>query len=229
MNSSTLPIGTLFGIEVRIDLLLVLLLTFFAFENFSSDGVQGVINGLLFTLLVLLCILGHELGHAMAARVFGIDTLAMVLTFFGGYASLAREPKTNFQDAVISVAGPAVNLAIGGALYLMFEIAHTNDALFRTIYPYYGLFDSLMYVNFFLGIFNLLPAFPLDGGHIARAGLSTFIARPLARLIVARAGQLLAVVVGAWAFPNQIFMMMFAVMFFLAAMAEAEAAKSSRY
>jgi Zn-dependent protease len=226
VNSSIL-LGTIAGIEVRFEFPLAILCVFFIFQDLQQGGVQAAIDGTLFITLFLICILLHELGHAFTAQAFRIKTTEVVLTFFGGYAAFERAPTTRVQEAAIALAGPAVNLAIAGLIYLTFDAAMYRPWLFETIAPYFDLFDRLMIVNLLLGVFNLLPAYPLDGGQATRAALTTFIARPTARLIVARLGQVLALALAIFGFQYQMLFTIFIAGFlFLAAMAEVNAVKS---
>jgi Zn-dependent protease len=226
VNSSIL-LGTIAGIEVRFEFPLAILCIFLIFQDLQHGGVQGAIDGTLFIMLFLICILLHELGHAFSARAFRIKTTEVVLTFFGGYAAFERAPSTRVQEAVIALAGPAVNLAIAGLLYLTLDLSLETPWLFEKIVPYYELLDRLIVFNLILGVFNLLPAHPLDGGQATRAALSAFIARPMARMIVARLGQVLALALAIYGFQfNMPFTIFIAAFLFLAAMAEVNAVKS---
>jgi stage IV sporulation protein FB len=226
VNNSIL-LGTIAGIEVRFEFTLAILCIFFIFEDLQDGGLQAAIDGTLFIMLYLICILLHELGHAFAGRAFRIKTTEVVLTFFGGYAAFERAPSTRVQEAAIALAGPAVNLAIAGLLYLTIQSAMFRPWLFEIVSPYHELISRLIFVNVLLGLFNLLPAYPLDGGQATRAALSTFIARPTARLIVARLGQVLALAIAILGIQYQMFFTVFIAAFlFISAMAEVNAVKN---
>jgi stage IV sporulation protein FB len=225
--NSSIQLGTIAGIEVRFEFTLAILCIFLIFRDLETGGVQAAIDGTLFVMLLLMSILLHELGHALAAALYRIRTTEIVLTFFGGYAAFEREPTKRVQEAVIALAGPTVNLAIAGGLYLTFESARYNPALFSTILPYYELFDQLMVFNFIIGVFNFLPAFPLDGGRATGAALSYYLPRPTARLIVARLGQVLALAIALYSFPDNPSWILLAAILFMMAMAEVDDVKRS--
>ena len=194
---SWLPVGKFFGVEFRIDSMLLLLAVVYAFEGFDAGGFQGVLDALTFFVFLLVSIVLHEIGHAAAAGAFGLRTLEIALHFFGGYARYAEPPRRPIEEAVISLAGPLVNLSLAGLLYLVID-TYVHGKGFAFIGGQMWLIDDLRYANLILGLFNLLPAFPLDGGTFTRAVLSTWLSRSLARLIVAYAGVVVGFALAAF-------------------------------
>jgi Zn-dependent protease len=185
---SPLPIGNILGIYVRVDTTMLLLFVVFGLRGFSAGGVEGALHQLTFLVFLFVSIFLHEYGHALAAGLFGIRTLDVTLHFFGGYARLSQAPRRPLEEGVIAIAGPAVNLTIAGLLYLFLQFITADDARYELFGPYISLIDNLRYANFILGLFNLLPGFPLDGGSVTRAVLSIWLPRSRARLIVAYVG-----------------------------------------
>lgn len=185
---SPLPIGNILGIYVRVDTTLLLLFVVFGLRGFSAGGAEGALHQLTFLVFLFVSIFLHEYGHALAAGLFGIRTLDVTLHFFGGYARLSQAPRRPLEEGVIAIAGPLVNLAIAGLLYLLLQFITADDARLELFGPYISLIDNLRYANLILGLFNLLPGFPLDGGSVTRAVLSVWLTRSRARLIVAYLG-----------------------------------------
>ena len=165
---------------------------------------------------LFLCVVLHEFGHAMAARRYGIGTHDITLSPIGGVARLDSIPEQPRHEFVVAIAGPAVNVAIALLLGLIFgvgllfqkanvmdvirEMSQGSDFLIRE-YVWLAFVLQLMVANVMLVLFNLIPAFPMDGGRIFRALLSTRIGRLRATLIATRLGQVLAVaffVMGIW-------------------------------
>ena len=197
---SSLPLGTIFGVHVRLDGTLLLLFVVFGFQGFDAGGLYGVVNALVFLVFLLVSIVLHEIGHAAAGLLFGLRPVEIALQFFGGYTRYAEPPRNPLEEAVVSLAGPLVNLALAALLYV--ALAHGGGTALSA--PTARLLDNLRYANLILGIFNLLPAFPLDGGSFTRAILSLWLSRALARLIVAGLGLLLGVALAVYAFTNGI-------------------------
>ena len=186
-------IATVAGIQVRIHFTFLLLLGFYAWIYYTEGGPKAAMYGVAFTLLIFLCVLLHEFGHAFAAKAFGIRTPDITLLPIGGVARLERMPANPWQELVIAIAGPAVNvlialvvfLLIGGVLplheFLLIDSAGGN------------LLAKLLFVNVLLVAFNLIPAFPMDGGRVLRALLATQMRYAAATQLAARVGQVIAV------------------------------------
>jgi Zn-dependent protease len=214
-------LGKIFGVYLRLDISLLLLAAFIVIDGLSARGLPGALDAGTFAILLFFCIYLHEMGHAFGGWLFGIRTLDVTLTFFGGYARLAGAPRTPFQQVVVSFAGPAANLLIAGALY--WYAANIDGASY--------LVGSLAFANLFLGLFNLLPGFPLDGGHIAAAVLSNFMRLSRARVITGYIGVGIGLLLIAWGLQSGGlgFNVIIGFLLILAASQEIQAAKGGRF
>jgi len=180
-------IGRVAGIDLYIHATFLLVLLFV--PDLSGGGAEAV-GGLLLLLSVFGCVLLHEFGHALMARRFGIETEDITLYPIGGVARLRRLPRAPGAELLIALAGPAVNFAIVAVITALAALGLVDVAS-----P--GEFISaLLYVNLALGIFNMIPAFPMDGGRVLRALLSGFVGRARATTYAARIGRVLAVLFG---------------------------------
>src|SRR4051812_27809350 len=164
----------------------------------------------------------HEFGHIVAARRYGIRTPEVTLWPIGGVASLERLPDKPSEELVVALAGPAVNVAIAAALMLVMGTGPDDAALRAFESPRAGLVPRLAAANIFLVVFNLIPAFPMDGGRVLRALLAMRLGRAEATRIAARIGQgaaFLFALAGLFANPMLILIGLF---IYLAATAEAQ-------
>lgn len=189
----------------------------------QQAGQNEAIYGVIFTMLLFFCVLLHEFGHAFAARAFGIKTPDITLLPIGGVARLERMPKSPWQELVIAVAGPAVNVGIAIILILsLFGTSLPGNIL--NIDPANGsrLGLDLLYINIWLVMFNMIPAFPMDGGRVLRSILAMFMKYPTATRVAARTGQVVAVFFVIASFtPYGNTMLLFIAMFvFMAAQQE---------
>ncbi len=157
-----------------------------------SLGADAWVFGLV--ALVFGCVVLHELGHAMMARRYGIGTAYITLTPIGGIARLDRMPRASGPELLIALAGPAVNLAIAAALWA--AIAAFGPALGSG--PLAVVLVQMLWINVGLMAFNMLPVFPMDGGRVLRALLSTWLGRPRATTIAANLGKFIAAVAGLY-------------------------------
>jgi Zn-dependent protease len=179
-------IGRFAGIDVYLHPTFLIVLLF-----------PGVLAGGFLTILLVLsvfgCVLLHEFGHALMARRFGIETEDITLYPIGGIARLRRMPRAPGAELLIALAGPAVNFAIVGALIVLGSMGLDAWVADTTL----GYFlDNLLIINLGLGLFNLIPAFPMDGGRVLRALLSGWLGRVRATEIAATLGRTLAILFG---------------------------------
>ncbi len=181
------------GIDVRLHGTFLLLLAFFAYQGYLAGGPVGAGLQVLFISLLFLCVLLHEFGHAFAARAYGIRTPDITLLPIGGVARLERMPENPWQELVIAVAGPLVNVAIGLLIWLGLGMPSRVADLIIYNDPARELAFDLLRVNVMLIAFNLIPAFPMDGGRVLRALLAMKLDHSRATLIAARVGQVVAV------------------------------------
>jgi Zn-dependent protease len=165
----------------------------FLHPTFLLVLIPGVFGRPLTVLCVFGCVLLHEFGHALMARRFGIETEDITLYPIGGVARLRRMPRAPGAELLIALAGPAVNFAIVGALTVL-SLLGLNALVAGTTLEF--LLNELLIVNLVLGLFNLIPAFPMDGGRVLRALLGGWLGRAQATTIAATIGRTLAVLFG---------------------------------
>jgi len=207
------------GIEVRVHVTFLLLLAFVGFAGHATAGASGAISGVVFVSLVFLCVLLHEFGHALAAKRYGIRTPDITLLPIGGLARLERMPDKPAEELVVAIAGPLVNVAIA---LILAPFAHGPFQLFGGVAGDLDLLTSLRNVNIGLVLFNLIPAFPMDGGRVLRAFLAMRMDYARATAVAAGIGQGIAVVGGMWALLNfQPMLVLIAVFIYAGAQSEA--------
>jgi Zn-dependent protease len=168
--SWSLPILRIAGIQLRIHITFLLLIGWLAFGYYAEGGSAAAAGRVFFILLLFLCVILHEFGHAFAAKSFGINTPDITLLPIGGVARLERMPEKPGQELVIALAGPLVNVVI--ALCLSVAIGWRGAAGVED-FESPNLLTQLLAINILLVLFNLLPAFPMDGGRVLRALLAT--------------------------------------------------------
>lgn len=218
-------IGEFKGIPIHIHTTFLLIIAWVALANLGQGlGAAALVGSLLFVTLIFACVLLHELGHALAARRFGIQTRDITLLPIGGIARLERMPEEPRQELWVALAGPAVNLAIAGALFLWLRLTTGFESL-TTLSLTTGLFlERLLLINLFLAGFNLLPAFPMDGGRVLRALLALNLDYARATRFAAGLGQCMAVVFGFLGFFSNPFLLLIAFFVWVGAAQEARQA-----
>ena len=218
----SLKLGKLLGIDVYLHFTFLLLLAFLGFVYWrSTQNVEAALRGVAFIVALFGCVVLHELGHALMARRYGIKTRDITLLPIGGIARLERMPEKPLQEFWVALAGPAVNVII--AAVLLVGLAATDGFTpVKEISVTGGSFwQRLMVLNLALVAFNLLPAFPMDGGRVLRALLAMRLGRRRATAIAANVGQGMAILFGIVGFFYNPFLVFIGIFVYLGAQAEA--------
>jgi len=229
------------GIPIRIHftfLLVVAWAVYIGFEDGGANWLQNVGFMVAFVLLLFLCVLLHELGHSLVAQLFGVKVVDITLLPIGGLARMTKMPDRPYQEFVMAAAGPATNIALAVGLSLVavawlgpgqiLALALTPELLDTFLSDTGGqtLLALLILNNIFLAVFNLIPAFPLDGGRMLRSFLAALISHRRATSIAAYVGQIIALVLGVYALLNSDFFLgLIAVFIFMGAWQEREQAR----
>lgn len=194
----SLNIGTFVGIKVYIHSSFLLLLLVYGLLDFSDSGsLTSAIVTVSFILSVFLCVTLHEFGHALTAARFGVKTQNITLYPFGGIAKLEKIPDKPWQELLVAIAGPAVNALIIIVILLAQKLQSGNFPSLlnlRSQMDNFHYLNSLLFVNIMQVMFNMLPAFPMDGGRVLRSVLATFLSYTLATNIAATLGKIMAAV-----------------------------------
>jgi Zn-dependent protease len=219
-------LGRFAGIDVYVHVTFLLLLVWVGMLAWQQTGsVAGVLASLELVVLLFLCVVLHEYGHALTARRFGIGTRSITLLPIGGLALLESMPRDPRQEILVALAGPAVNLAIAAVLFVLIGIGGRPGALI-SLDPAGGLLRTLLAANLMLAVFNLLPAFPMDGGRVLRAALALRMDRVRATRVAARVGQTLAIGLGLLGLMGNPFLILIAVFVWIGAGSEALAVEA---
>lgn len=224
MKKSTFKLGSFTGIGIYVHWTMSLLLGgLFLFYLYNGASVGAALAGLVLVGVLFGCVILHELGHALTAKHFGIGTLDITMYPIGGVARLEGMPKEPRQELLIAIAGPAVNLVIAAVLFVV--VIATGRPL--TPSPFVeaepNVLGMLMWINLALVGFNMLPAFPMDGGRVLRAGLATKLSYKNATRIASYVGQGMAglfCLFAVWSFNPVLFFV--GIFVFLAARQEAQ-------
>src|SRR3569833_983736 len=194
--SWSLNIGKVAGKVIRNHLTFLLFLAWIFAASYASNGKAAAFDGLAFMVLLFLCVLLHEFGHIFTARAFGVATPYVTLLPIGGVAQLERIPEEPWEEFLIAIAGPLVNIAIAIILVLAFGAALQPSAASAVDNMAIPLVNRLAAVNVFLALCNLIPAFPMDGGRVLRALLASRFGVVRATEIAASVGQFVAFALG---------------------------------
>lgn len=243
---------------MRIHLTFFLMPAWFGWMGYQQGGWYGAAFGVAFILLLFLCVLLHEYGHSLTARGFGIRTVSITMLPIGGLARLERMPRKPAQELVVALAGPFVNVVIAGGIVFYFfiaggfslegmsqvfqsewsqlesvveEAAASDTKVFHVPTTVHQLLLILLVTNIVLVLFNMIPAFPMDGGRVFRALLAIVLPYVTATAIAAGTGQFLAFLGGFLALQELTstgnpFPLLIAIFIFLGAGQEANAARS---
>jgi Zn-dependent protease/predicted transcriptional regulator len=217
-------IGRLAGIDLYVHATFPLLLGWVAFSQWSaSKSLDIVASGVAFILALFACVVLHEFGHALEARRFGIATKDITLLPIGGLARLERMPEKPREELWVTVAGPAVNVCIATALFVWLTLTNGWVPMGQLSVGAGSFLERIMVANVYLVVFNLIPAFPMDGGRMLRALLATRIEYLKATQIAAGIGQGLALLFGVVGLFTNPFLMLIALFVWIGAAQEASA------
>lgn len=223
----SLSLGRIAGIQVFVHWTFLILIGYIVYANLKQGmGTVDILWSILFILTLFACVTLHELGHALAARRYHIKTSNITLLPIGGVAQLESMPEKPKEELVVALAGPMVNIIIGGLLYPILHLSGGLDDLDVSRFSHHNFLPSLMVVNIWLAVFNMIPAFPMDGGRVLRALLSFKFERHVATRIAASIGQLLAIGFVFVGFFSNPFLIFIGVFIFLGAQGEAQYAQA---
>jgi Zn-dependent protease/CBS domain-containing protein len=219
--SWSINIGTIAGTAVRIHITFVLFLGWIFFATYAAEGPEAALANLIFLILLFACVLAHEFGHIFTARAFGVATPDVTLLPIGGVARLERIPEEPHEEFLIAIAGPLVNVLIALGLIVLAGARLNAGDLTAMDSAKVWLVDRLAAVNLFLVLFNMIPAFPMDGGRVLRALLATRMGYVRATEVAAMIGQGVAFVLGFVGLFYNPMLIFIAIFVYLAAASEA--------
>jgi len=218
----SLYIGKPAGIKVFIHWTFILLVIWLSWMHLQQGhGLFEILIGLLFLAALFACVTLHEFGHALAARRYGIGTQDINLLPIGGVARLESMPEDPKEELVVAIAGPAVNVVIAIGLYLIMLVMGQSDMELSHHITGGNFLADLLLINIILVLFNLIPAFPMDGGRVLRALLAFKMKRGKATQVAASVGQLLAIGFVLFGLFYNPFLLFIGIFVFLGAGAEA--------
>jgi Zn-dependent protease/CBS domain-containing protein len=219
--SWSLTIGRFGATTVRVHLTFFLLLAWIGVSAWQKGGAPAARDSLLFIALLFACVVLHEFGHILMARRFGIETPDVILLPIGGVARIPRMPEKPSQELAVAIAGPLVNVVIAFLLFLLLG-AIQPESLAQIDDPRISLLARLAAANVFLVIFNMIPAFPMDGGRVLRALLAMKLGGPKATQIAAFIGQAFAFALGFLGLFGNPLLVFIAIFVYVAAAGEAQ-------
>ncbi len=222
-------LGNIKGIGIFIHWSFSLIIAYIIYSNYrTGHNAEQILWSVIFILSIFMTVFLHELGHALAAKKYNIKTKDITILPIGGLARLERIPEKPSEELVVAIAGPLVNITLAIITGLFITIPDLKEL---TVQLTGGVNPSNFFLNFFivniwLAIFNLVPAFPMDGGRVLRAILSMKFERHVATKVAARIGQLLAIGFIFIGFNSNPFLIFIGLFIILGAQAEVEMTKA---
>lgn len=224
----SLKIGRFAGIDVYMHVTFLLLVSWVALLHWKQgQSITAVVAGVAFILTVFLCVVLHEFGHALTARRYDIKTRDIILLPIGGVARLERLPTNPLEELWVALAGPAVNILIAFGLFLWLNFTASFEPIQKLTVTTGPFVERIMAVNLFLVAFNMIPAFPMDGGRVLRAILATRKEYSRATQIAASIGQGIAILFGFVGLFYNPFLLFIAFFVWIGAAQEASMAQMS--
>lgn len=226
----SLKLGKIAGIGLFVHWTFSLLILFIVYTNYKAgqNSIQ-ILWSVLFILCIFLTVFMHELGHALTAKKFGIKTKDITLLPIGGVAQLERLPEKPSEELMVAFAGPMVNIVLALITSLFISLPNTSEEVVAQLENGVNagnFFLNFYLVNIILAFFNLIPAFPMDGGRVLRALLSYKLERHQATKIAARIGQALAIGFVLLGFYSNPFLIFIGIFVFMGAQIESEYTES---
>ena len=226
----SLKLGKIAGIGLFVHWTFSLLILFIVYTNYKAgqNSIQ-ILWSVLFILCIFLTVFMHELGHALTAKKFGIKTKDITLLPIGGVAQLERLPEKPSEELMVAFAGPMVNIVLALITSLFINLPNTSEEMVSQLdngVNAGNFFLNFYLVNIILAFFNLIPAFPMDGGRVLRALLSYKLERHQATKIAARIGQALAIGFVLLGFYSNPFLIFIGIFVFMGAQIESEYTES---
>lgn len=189
-------LGTIAGVPIYIHATFVLLLAWVALSHLGARHQLALaVYGLVLVASVFAIVVAHELGHVLVARRFGIPTHDITLYPIGGMSRLDHMPERPRRELLVAIAGPAVNVVLALAIYVALDLSGAGAAG-DPLTVGGGFAVQLLWINLSLAAFNLLPAFPMDGGRVLRAALALWMPRDRATIVASHVARMLAVGIG---------------------------------
>jgi Zn-dependent protease len=218
-------IAEIAGIRIQVHSTFLIIVAWFALAYWQLEGtLSAALEGVSFILALFFCVVLHELGHALTARKFGIKTRSITLLPIGGVAAIERVPDDPREEILIALAGPAVSLGIALLLWILLTVTGSLVLVEEMGVAGGPFLQRLMIVNLIIAIFNLVPAFPMDGGRVFRALLSLRMEAVKATRVAAGIGQFIAILFAALGLMYNPFLFLIAVFIWIGAAAEAQSA-----
>ena len=218
-------VGRIAGIEIYLHMTFLILIAWIGLAYWNLSGeINAVISGTGFILALFFCVLLHELGHALTARRFDIGTRSITLLPIGGIAAIEKTPDDPREEVIIALAGPGVSVAIAALLWLLLKATGGLVPLDELSLTEGSFLQRLMIINALLAAFNLLPAFPMDGGRVFRASLAQFMNPLKATRIAARVAHGFALLMAVIGLQYNLWLVLIAIFIWIGATTEASMA-----
>ncbi len=217
------PVGRLFGIPIKVHYTFLLLLAFIWYVESSVLGAEAGFHSVIFWALIFACVLLHELGHSLVAQSYGLTIASIILLPIGGVSQIAEIPREPIKEVAITIAGPVVNFLIAGILLLFAKMIDPSLQFSEISLQSGSMVVDLFWANIMLGLFNIVPAYPMDGGRILRALIAMKKGYADATRLAADVGKVFAIGFIVAGFFYNWWLILIGIFVFSGASSEAEA------
>ncbi|HSG31119.1 MAG TPA: site-2 protease family protein [Thermodesulfobacteriota bacterium] len=226
-------IGNFSGIDLKVHATFAIIIVWVLYNTITAgDDIWMTIETLLFVLTIFACVVLHEYGHALTAKKYGIKTLDIILLPIGGVARLEKMPDDPKQELWVALAGPAVNVAIASIIFTFLYLSGTTIPIINIDISADSFLVKLMALNIILVLFNMLPAFPMDGGRVLRALLALKMEYVKSTTIASKIGKAMAIlfgILGVLSYDSNPFLIVIAVFVWFGANHEENIIKIKHY